>query len=79
MTRDEIISMARAAGITWSAEDVPEIHDYLVQFAEMVASAERDEIATALMPPDRQPENDVQKMTDYIAHALAAAIRERLS
>ena len=45
MTKDEIIRMAREAGFNWPEIHTTTIEERLERFANLVAAAEREEIA----------------------------------
>ncbi len=67
MNRDDIIRMAREAGIGW-LERAEGISEFLERFAHLVAAAERERIITANAP-------EIEKVNVYIKaleHAVAA-------
>ena len=78
MTRDDIIRMAREAGLTqkpfcrWGG-----YLDDLMRFATLVAAAEREECARVCERMARQINEEMMSEAQWIASSCARGIRER--
>jgi len=70
MTKDDIIRMAREAGMFTHKEVQPEIE----AFANLVAAAEREAIAQSL---DKQADLAADEIDRQWAQEMAAAVRAR--
>ena len=70
MTKEEIIRMAREAGLAYGSDEKP--LESVTRFAALVAAAEREACAKLC---DKQSDED--KWEGYYANQCAAAIRSR--
>lgn len=77
MTQDDILEMARSAGLTDGIELQHEI-DAVMRFAELVAAAEREacaKVCEGIAPPNEW--YDFQRASGQTTRNCAAAIRAR--
>jgi len=75
MTRDDIIRMAREAGISKPWDQEPVKWETLEQFASLVAAAEREACA-ALCDKISDEDGFEGGYADYCAHAIRARGKE---
>jgi hypothetical protein len=72
MDREEIIRMAREAGLAYGSDDKP--LGSVTRFASLVAAAEREAIAQSL---DKQADFACDEIDKQWAQEMAAAVRAR--
>jgi predicted RNA-binding protein associated with RNAse of E/G family len=79
MNRDDIIRMAREAGLNWTEKDVPEVHIAFERFATLVAAAEREACAKVCIDAGatKGRSDDGFDMADHCADAIRARGTER--
>ena len=72
MTREDIIRMAREAGLAYGSDEKP--LGSVTRFANLIAAAEREAIAKSL---DKQADLACDEIDRQWAQEMAAAVRAR--